>query len=66
MTTVRGLVRTITHWHVDSQQQARRNALTASTALIERSHERREVEAFLESHARQYAAREAHALVRAL
>jgi hypothetical protein len=34
-------------WHVASQQHARRNALVASTALVERRRELREVEEFL-------------------
>jgi hypothetical protein len=39
-------------WHVESQQRSRRNALLASTALTQLSHERREVEEFLDEHAR--------------
>ena len=34
-------------WRLDSQQRARRNALVASTALVQRRHERVEVEEFL-------------------
>jgi len=34
-------------WHVDSQQGARRNALVASTALVQRRRELVEVEEFL-------------------
>ncbi len=60
--STRGLVRRVTHWHVDSQQRARRNALTASTLLLERRLERDEVEEFLERHQRRFEARQAHAL----
>lgn len=38
-------------WGETSQQQARRNALVASTALLQRRQERIEVEAFLVDHA---------------
>jgi hypothetical protein len=38
-------------WHVTSQQQARRNALVASTALTQRRRELLDVEEFLEQHA---------------
>jgi hypothetical protein len=34
-------------WHVTSQQQSRRNALIASTALVERRRELVEVDEFL-------------------
>ncbi len=34
-------------WHLDSQQRARRNALVASTALVQRRRELVEVEEFL-------------------
>lgn len=37
-------------WHLRAQQQARRNALVASTALAGRRKERDEAEAFLERH----------------
>jgi hypothetical protein len=37
-------------WPVASQQQARRNALVASTALAQRRRERDEVEEFLAAH----------------
>jgi len=43
------LVRSLGHWHVHTQEVARRNALVASTALAERRLERVEVEAFLSS-----------------
>jgi len=39
-------------WGETSQQQARRNALVASTALLERRRERLDVEAYLAEHAR--------------
>lgn len=38
-------------WGQTSQQQSRRNALVASTALLRRRQERIEVEAFLVDHA---------------
>ena len=38
-------------WHVTSQQQARRNALVASTALTQRRRELLDVEEFLAEHA---------------
>jgi len=38
-------------WGEGSQQQARRNALVASTALLQRRQERIEVEEFLVDHA---------------
>ena len=41
-------------WPVESQQQARRNALVATTALTQARHERDEVEEFLEAHARRW------------
>ena len=41
------LVRTAAQWHLTSQQQSRRNALVASTALTERRRERLEVEEVL-------------------
>jgi hypothetical protein len=34
-------------WHVTSQQQSRRNALVASTALVQRRRELAEVDEFL-------------------
>jgi hypothetical protein len=34
-------------WHVTSQQQSRRNALVASTALVQRRREQAEVDEFL-------------------
>ena len=45
------LVRSATRWHLTSQQQSRRNALVASTALTERRRELRDVEEFLAAHA---------------
>jgi hypothetical protein len=44
---VRLVRRRTTAWSASSAQQARRNALVASTALAQRTAERREVEAFL-------------------
>ena len=38
-------------WHVSSQQQARHNALVASTALAQRRKEQVDVEEFLADHA---------------
>jgi hypothetical protein len=43
--------RRMASWHVTSQQQARRNALVASTALTQRRRELLEVEDFLAEHA---------------
>jgi hypothetical protein len=43
-------------WGETSQQQARRNALVASTALLRRRQERIEVEEFLVDHAARHAA----------
>jgi hypothetical protein len=43
--------RWVAAWHVTSQQQARRNALAASTALTERRRELLDVEEFLAVHA---------------
>jgi hypothetical protein len=45
------LVNAAAHWHVTSQQHARRNALVASTALTQRRRELLEVEQFLAAHA---------------
>ena len=41
------LVQALGHWHVNSQQAARRNALVACTALAERRRELLDVEDFL-------------------
>jgi hypothetical protein len=41
------LVNAAANWHVASQQQARRNALVASTALTARRQEQRDVDDFL-------------------
>lgn len=51
------LVRAVTRWPVDSQLNARRNALIASTQLTARSHERQQVDDFLHLHARRWEAR---------
>ena len=50
-------VRAVTRWPVDSQLNARRNALVASTQLAARSHERQQVEDFLDLHTRRWEAR---------
>lgn len=42
------VARTLSRWPVDSQLSARRNALVASTELAARTHERRQVEEFLD------------------
>lgn len=55
MTTPHAIVRAVLWWHVESQQQARRNALLASTAMARLSHDRRETEEFLSAHARRRA-----------
>ena len=44
------LVNAAAHWHVTSQQHARRNALVASTALMQRRRELLDVEEFLVEH----------------
>ena len=49
-------------WHVRSQEGARRNAMTASTALTQRRRELVEVEEFLALHRRRYDARTANAV----
>jgi len=46
------LVSAAAQWHLTSQQQSRRNALVASSALTERRRELRDVEEFLAEHAR--------------
>jgi hypothetical protein len=51
------ILRSALAWPVGSQQQARRNALVAATALAQRRYERLEVERFLEDHARRTTAR---------
>ena len=45
------LVSAAAQWHLTSQQQSRRNALVASTALTERRRELLDVEEFLAAHA---------------
>ena len=45
------LVTAAATWHVTSQQQARRNARVASTALTQRRRELLDVEDFLAAHA---------------
>lgn len=45
------LVRSLSRWHLHSQEAARRNALVACTALAERRREVVEVEEFLAAHA---------------
>jgi hypothetical protein len=44
------LVNAAAHWHVTSQQHARRNALVASTTLMDRRRELMDVEEFLVEH----------------
>jgi hypothetical protein len=50
------LVSAAASWHLTSQQNARRNALVASTALMQRRQERLDVEEFLSEHAARAAA----------
>lgn len=45
------IVRSLSRWHVHSQEAARRNALVACTALAEHRREILEVEEFLAAHA---------------
>lgn len=45
------LVGAAASWHVSSHQRARRNALVASTALMQRRRERLDVEEFLDAYA---------------
>ncbi len=52
-----GLVRAVAQWPVDSQLDARRNALVASTRLTALAHERQQVEDFLDLHTRRWQAR---------
>ena len=47
-TTSWSMLRSVLAWPVESQHQARRNALVASTALARQRHERLEVERFLD------------------
>lgn len=56
LAAVRAVVH-VAHWPVDSQLNARRNALVASTRLTALSHERQQVEDFLDLHARRWQAR---------
>jgi hypothetical protein len=46
------VARTVSRWPVDSQLHARRNALVASTEMAARTHERRQVDLYLEGLAR--------------
>ncbi len=50
------LVTAAAQWHVTSQQHARRNALVASTTLMQRRRELTDVEEFLAEHAARAAA----------
>ena len=52
MPAPRSLLSRALAWPVESQQQARRNALVAGTALAQARRERDEVEEFLETLAR--------------
>lgn len=49
MSALSQLVSALTHWPVESQQRARRNAMIASTALARRRAEIDDVEEFLAS-----------------
>lgn len=51
------LVRKVTDWPVHSQQQARRNALVAATALTKLRIERAEIDAFVEAAAARHEVR---------
>lgn len=51
------VIRAVSRWPVHSQLQARRNALTASTELASRTHERQHVEQYLAGHVRMWEAR---------
>jgi hypothetical protein len=51
------VARAVVRWPVDSQLNARRNALVASTHLTARAHERQQVEEFLDLHVRRWEAR---------
>ena len=46
-----GLMRLVHRWSISSQQQARRNAMVATTACTDRRAVRLEVEEFLTAHA---------------
>jgi len=52
------LVRAVTRWPVESQLNGRRNALVASTQLAARTHERQQVDVFLDLHTRRWEARQ--------
>lgn len=49
MSSISQLVSALTRWPTESQQQARRNAMIASTALARRRAEHDDVEEFLAS-----------------
>lgn len=49
MSALTQLISALTRWPAESQQQARRNAMIASTALARRRAEHDDVEAFLAS-----------------
>lgn len=49
MSSITQLVSALTRWPAESQQQARRNAMIASTALARRRAEHDDVEEFLAS-----------------
>lgn len=51
----------LVHWHVRSHEEARRNAMVATTQLLQRRYEREDVEEFLRRHRRTYDARTARA-----
>lgn len=44
----------VAHWHVRSHEGARRNAMIATTELVQRRFEREEVEEFLARHRERY------------
>jgi hypothetical protein len=48
------VARAVTRWPVDSQLHARRNALVASTAMAARTHERRQIDQYLDDLARRW------------
>ena len=52
MTSPLRLVHGLLRWPLGSQEQSRRNAMVAATALAERRRERVETEDFLRRHAR--------------
>lgn len=43
----------VTHWHIESQQRSRRNAMLAATELADHRRQVLVVEEFLQDHARE-------------